>query len=158
MIERGLFQHYKGGLYFVHGVVKHSEQDEELVHYESAETGQEWVRPLAMFTEQVGGTPRFAKIEGSRFFKGKGDSTSDGNKFAHVGASGKLVFHFKSPEAALAFKGWLCGSGEQGYWDWVRESEIDDPDVDIVSVFKYHTGTNHVETELLPNRFREEEE
>jgi ABC-type Fe3+ transport system substrate-binding protein len=34
---------------------------------------------------------------------------------------------FDNPEAAKHFISWLCGSGEQQYWDWmmVREKEED---------------------------------
>jgi hypothetical protein len=36
-----------------------------------------------------------------------------------------LVFEFESEEALLHFKSWLCGSGEQDYWQWMecREGE-----------------------------------
>ena len=30
----------------------------------------------------------------------------------------KLTFEFDDEAAALHFKHWLCGSGEQQYWDW----------------------------------------
>ena len=51
----GPYRHYKGMLYEVLGVVRHSETLEPLVLYR-AEYGERglWVRPFAMFTEQVG--------------------------------------------------------------------------------------------------------
>jgi len=52
----GIYQHYKGQKYKVHGVVKHSETLEDLVYYEALypnELGQMWVRPYAMFFETV---------------------------------------------------------------------------------------------------------
>lgn len=51
----------------------------------------------------------------------------------------KLVIEFDNEEALKAFGGWLCGSGEQQYWDWMefREAEEDGP-ITAVS-FHYHT-------------------
>ena len=50
----GPYRHYKGMLYEVLCVVRHSETLEPLVLYR-AEYGERglWVRPFAMFTEQV---------------------------------------------------------------------------------------------------------
>jgi hypothetical protein len=54
MIRLGLFKHYKGGLYFVLGVAKHSEiADQELVVYFNLEHKQMWVRPYSMFLDEV---------------------------------------------------------------------------------------------------------
>ena len=54
MIEIGKYQHYKGNFYEVIGVAKHSETEEALVVYKPlyGEQGL-WVRPLAMFTQDV---------------------------------------------------------------------------------------------------------
>lgn len=52
----GLYKHYKGMMYRVIGVVRHSETLEELVHYEALyenELGRMWVRPKAMFLETI---------------------------------------------------------------------------------------------------------
>ncbi|MGO3518865.1 MAG: DUF1653 domain-containing protein [Acetobacter cibinongensis] len=59
----GLYRHYKGGLYTVLCVGRHSETEEWLVTYRSEALGSYWVRPLAMWQEQVNGVPRFAFIE-----------------------------------------------------------------------------------------------
>ena len=67
-IECGIYEHFKGMRYQVHGVVKHSESLETMVLYQAlyGEHGF-WVRPLAMFKETVtrdGDTfPRFKLIE-----------------------------------------------------------------------------------------------
>jgi hypothetical protein len=56
MIKTGIYRHYKGKLYQVHRVVKHSETLEDLVLYETLydnPAGAFWVRPLAMFLEKV---------------------------------------------------------------------------------------------------------
>ena len=56
MIETpiGLYRHYKGGLYEVIGSARHSETLEPMTVYRAlyGEHGL-WVRPAAMFTEQV---------------------------------------------------------------------------------------------------------
>ena len=53
-IRPGLYRHFKGNLYRVLGVARHSETLEELVVYQScAEAGQLWVRPLSMWNETV---------------------------------------------------------------------------------------------------------
>ena len=55
-IKPGKYQHYKGNFYQVVGVAKHSETLEELVVYKASyqpEGENLWVRPLAMFLEDV---------------------------------------------------------------------------------------------------------
>lgn len=67
----GLYRHYKGGLYTVMDVARHSETGEWLVVYRP-EYGERllWVRPLAMFLEQVEvdgrQLPRFASVSANR--------------------------------------------------------------------------------------------
>lgn len=72
----GLYQHYKGGLYWVLGIAKHSETLEDMVVYEPKSAiqnmpdNEKWVRPLSMFTEEIDyrgeWVPRFRKIETKR--------------------------------------------------------------------------------------------
>ena len=53
-LRPGLYRHFKGNLYRVWGVVQHSETQEPLVLYQALYGAHGlWVRPLAMFTEQV---------------------------------------------------------------------------------------------------------
>lgn len=64
-IATGVWRHYKGQRYEVHGVARHSETHEALVVYRPLYgEGALWVRPHAMFTgtvEVAGRTvPRFA--------------------------------------------------------------------------------------------------
>ena len=66
MITPGTYRHYKGNLYEVVDVARHSETEEQLVVYRAlyGERGL-WVRPLAMFeaTVMIDGVerPRFEK-------------------------------------------------------------------------------------------------
>lgn len=69
----GKYQHYKGSLVEVIGVANHSETLEKMVVYKKLEAhngypaGTLWVRPLAMFFEnvEVDGkqVPRFSKVD-----------------------------------------------------------------------------------------------
>ena len=55
-IPLGTYQHYKGNLYEVIGIAKHSETLEEMVVYKALyqkEGENLWVRPLSMFTERI---------------------------------------------------------------------------------------------------------
>lgn len=67
-VELGLYQHYKGGLYWVVGVGKHSETLDEMVVYRKYhgpdDLGEFWVRPISMWSEEVKpGVLRFRKCE-----------------------------------------------------------------------------------------------
>lgn len=51
-MQLGLYKHFKGHIYRVVGVAKHSEDLSEFVVYQNPE-GDLWIRPLAMFQEKV---------------------------------------------------------------------------------------------------------
>lgn len=54
MLEKGIYQHYKGQLYQVLHLATHSETNEQLVVYQCLYGDYSiWVRPLSMFTEHV---------------------------------------------------------------------------------------------------------
>lgn len=54
MIKLGKYRHFKGGMYEVIALAKHSETLEELVVYKALYgEGKVWVRPLAMWEEKV---------------------------------------------------------------------------------------------------------
>jgi len=57
-VEPGFFKHFKGNVYEVFGVGKHSETGEELVVYRGLYDsphgyGAIWIRPVAMFLETI---------------------------------------------------------------------------------------------------------
>ena len=71
-LRAGLYRHYKGMMYRVADVVRHSETLEELVHYETLyenKLGKMWVRPKEMFLEWIHlegqSVPRFRLINES---------------------------------------------------------------------------------------------
>ncbi|MGN0929121.1 MAG: DUF1653 domain-containing protein [Alphaproteobacteria bacterium] len=50
----GIYKHYKGNLYEVLAIAKHSETLEDMVVYKALYgEGLVWVRPLSMFEEEV---------------------------------------------------------------------------------------------------------
>ncbi len=66
-MQKGVYQHYKGNMYEVVGIAKHSETEEDYVVYRALYgEGKLWIRPKDMFIEivTVGGklVPRFELI------------------------------------------------------------------------------------------------
>lgn len=69
-LAKGIYKHYKGNLYEVVDVARHSETEQEHVVYRTLYGDFSlWVRPLELFIEdvQVDGEqrPRFAFVESS---------------------------------------------------------------------------------------------
>ncbi|MBI5420720.1 MAG: DUF1653 domain-containing protein [Parcubacteria group bacterium] len=67
-IKLGIYEHYKGNRYEVIGIARHSETLEEMVVYRVLYGERHiWVRPIAMFLEDVdvdgNKMPRFKYIE-----------------------------------------------------------------------------------------------
>lgn len=53
-MELGLYRHFKGNIYEVTSIAKHSETEEELVIYHLVDNPTDiWVRPLTMWNEIV---------------------------------------------------------------------------------------------------------
>ena len=65
-IPLGTYRHFKGCVYEVIGVAKHSEDTQELVIYKRQKDDSLWARPIAMWNEHVDRDgyvgPRFVKI------------------------------------------------------------------------------------------------
>lgn len=54
VLQRGIYQHYKGQIYQVFNLARHSETEEQLVLYQCLYGDYSmWVRPLSMFVETV---------------------------------------------------------------------------------------------------------
>jgi hypothetical protein len=52
-----------------------------------------------------------------------------------------LTFHFDSPDVMEHFWGWLCGSGEQSYWEWMKDREQEeDGDITVLD-FDYASAS-----------------
>ncbi len=67
VVPPGRYRHFKGGLYEVLGVARHSETEEEFVVYRPLYgEGGLWVRPKAMFLDRVtvgaAEAPRFSYV------------------------------------------------------------------------------------------------
>ncbi len=66
-IKKGIYRHFKGNIYEVIAVAKHSEDMTDLVIYKSVADGKYWARPAEMWQESVvhnGNTmQRFTLIE-----------------------------------------------------------------------------------------------
>ena len=59
------YKHYKGNVYKILALAKHSETVEDMIVYQSVETGDVWVRPERMWNEIVdsNGTLRFTLMD-----------------------------------------------------------------------------------------------
>ncbi len=74
-LRPGVYRHYKGGLYRVLFLARHSETEEEMVVYQAlyGEKGY-WVRPLALFLAPVWvegrAVPRFRWVGEEPFHPG----------------------------------------------------------------------------------------
>jgi hypothetical protein len=69
-----------------------------------------------------------------------------------------LIIKFANDEAAKHFAIWLCESGEQAYWDWMRyrEEELEEGDEDITAIeFHYHGEEDETKDESDPERYQE---
>jgi hypothetical protein len=53
IILGGIYKHFKGGMYKVIDVVKHSETLKDLVYYIKLDNGTSWARPIEMFLETI---------------------------------------------------------------------------------------------------------
>lgn len=50
----------------------------------------------------------------------------------------KVTIEFSNEDAAHHFASWLCGSGEQQYWEWMRCREEDEDGPITALSFDYH--------------------
>jgi hypothetical protein len=52
-VKKGVYRHYKGGIYEVTEIAVHSETGEELVIYKNVSDGRCWARPIGMWNEEI---------------------------------------------------------------------------------------------------------
>jgi hypothetical protein len=52
-LKKGIYRHFKGGMYEVLGIAIHSETEEEMVIYRSLKNNSLWVRPKKMWEEKI---------------------------------------------------------------------------------------------------------
>ncbi len=66
-----------------------------------------------------------------------------------------ITIRFSNPDAARHFALWLCGSGKQSYWDWMRFREREGPG-DMTAVhFGYHGPEDKTKAVSDPDRYGE---
>ena len=60
-----VYKHYKGNVYKIIALGKHSETTEDMIVYQSVKTDDVWIRPKRMWNETVDdkGTLRFTLVE-----------------------------------------------------------------------------------------------
>lgn len=51
---------------------------------------------------------------------------------------GTLLIQFANQKAAMQFASWLCESGEQSYWEWMRYREDEEEGNITATEFHYH--------------------
>lgn len=66
-----------------------------------------------------------------------------------------LVIKFDNKEAADHFASWLCGSGEQQYWQWMECREEEDEGNITALQFHYHGEEDETKAEDDPDRYGE---
>ena len=47
------YKHYKGNIYKIIALAKHSETEEDMIVYQSVKNGDIWVRPRKMWNEKI---------------------------------------------------------------------------------------------------------
>ena len=60
-----IYRHYKGNIYKIIALAKHSETNEDMIVYQNVEKGDIWTRPKTMWNEVVDdkGMLRFTLME-----------------------------------------------------------------------------------------------
>lgn len=48
-----IYKHYKGNVYKIIALGKHSETEEDMIVYQNVDKGDIWVRPKSMWNEEV---------------------------------------------------------------------------------------------------------
>lgn len=64
-----------------------------------------------------------------------------------------ITIRFATEEAAMHFAGWLCGSGEQQYWDWMTYREGEEAGDITATRFHYHGPEDETKARNDPARY-----
>lgn len=65
-----------------------------------------------------------------------------------------ITIEFDNKECARGFAEWLCGSGEQDYWNYQQYREEDEPKGNITAIdFEYHGPEDKTKAEDDPKRY-----
>lgn len=93
------YRHYKGNVYKIIALGRHSETLEDMVVYQSVETGEVWVRPKSMWNEVIE-TPHPRPLS----HKGRGENCSEVDlALQDKPVEGKLSTDNRSTCVALRF-------------------------------------------------------
>jgi len=58
----------------------------------------------------------------------------------------RLVFEFENEAALMHFKHWLCGAGEQDYWEWMESREAEEEAGNITALkIDYHGDIRNID-------------
>ena len=71
------------------------------------------------------------------------------NTFDTDPENGTITIRFSNPRAAHHFKSWLCGSGEQYYWDWIDCREYEEPGPIRAKFDYWHEDPNVIPAECF---------
>jgi len=66
-----------------------------------------------------------------------------------------LVIRFGNEKALRHFAHWLCGAGEQDYWDWMKHREGEEDGDITVTGFGYHGEEDITKKRNDPARYKE---
>lgn len=64
-----------------------------------------------------------------------------------------LIIKFANKEAANHFAHWLCGSGEQQYWNWMEYRESEENGDITATEFHYHGEEDKTKEITDPKRY-----
>lgn len=77
MTYKGLYRHFKGGLYWMEDIALSSWDEEFMVVYRSVDDGKVWVRPLDEFFDDVDHSKYPDAVQEKRFERVKESCSSE---------------------------------------------------------------------------------
>ncbi len=70
-------------------------------------------------------------------------------------SNNNITIEFATKEAAEHFAIWLCESGEQQYWEWMKYREEEEEGDITAVIFNYHGEEDETKDENDPERYGE---